>query len=83
MPKGTIDGTKKATLVYKGHVSPPHIDAAAFMKASEMYEQTDKIFAALEELVLAGGGFYVEGMKGPLAKGELDRAEEWAQKLFA
>ena len=35
------------------------------------------------ELVLAGEGFYVEGMKGPLAKGELDRAEEWAQKLFA
>jgi len=28
-------------------------------------------------------GFLVEGMKGPLVKGEVERAEAWARKLFA
>lgn len=35
------------------------------------------------ELVLPVEGFYVEGMEGPLAEGELERAEKWAQGLFA
>ncbi len=28
-------------------------------------------------------GFLVEGMKGPLVQGEVERAEAWARKLFA
>jgi len=35
------------------------------------------------ELVLPEEGFLVEGMKGPLVKGEVERAEAWARKLFA
>ena len=35
------------------------------------------------ELVVPGEGFYVQGMKGPLVEGELERAEQWARKLFA
>jgi flavodoxin len=35
------------------------------------------------ELVLPAEGFYVEGMKGPLVNGEVERAEKWAQQLFA
>jgi flavodoxin len=35
------------------------------------------------KLVLPGEGFYVEGMKGPLVKGEVERAEKWAEQLFA
>lgn len=35
------------------------------------------------ELVASGEGFYVEGMKGPLVDGELERAEKWARGLFA
>ncbi len=35
------------------------------------------------ELVLPAEGFLVEGMKGPLVKGEVERAEAWARKLFA
>jgi flavodoxin len=35
------------------------------------------------ELVLPAEGFYVEGMKGPLVNGELERAKKWAQQLFA
>lgn len=35
------------------------------------------------ELVVPGEGFYVEGMQGPLASGELERAEGWARQLFA
>ncbi len=35
------------------------------------------------ELVLPGEGFFVQGMKGPLVEGELERAEQWAGKLFA
>ncbi len=35
------------------------------------------------ELVLPGEGFYVQGMKGPLVEGELERAEQWARRLFA
>lgn len=34
-------------------------------------------------LLLPGEGFYVQGMKGPLVEGELERAEQWALKLFA
>jgi len=35
------------------------------------------------ELVIPTEGFYVEGMKGPLVEGELERAEKWARGLFA
>ncbi len=35
------------------------------------------------QLVLAEEGFLVEGMKGPLVAGEVERAEAWAAKLFA
>jgi flavodoxin len=35
------------------------------------------------QLVLPAEGFYVEGMKGPLVKGEVERAEKWAQQCFA
>jgi flavodoxin len=35
------------------------------------------------ELALPGEGFFVQGMKGPLVEGELERAEQWARKLFA
>ena len=35
------------------------------------------------ELAIPGEGFFVQGMKGPLVEGELERAEQWARKLFA
>ena len=35
------------------------------------------------ELVQPAEGFLVEGMKGPLVKGEVERAEAWARMLFA
>ncbi len=35
------------------------------------------------ELLLPVEGFLVEGMRGPLVQGELERAEAWARKLFA
>ncbi len=34
-------------------------------------------------LVAKPEGFFVEGMKGPLSEGELQRAEVWAKKLLA
>ncbi len=34
-------------------------------------------------LALPVEGFYVEGMEGPLVKGEVERAEAWARKLLA
>jgi len=35
------------------------------------------------ELVVPVEGFLVEGMKGPLVKGEVERAEVWARNLSA
>jgi flavodoxin len=35
------------------------------------------------ELVVPAEGFLVEGMKGPLVQGEVERAEAWARALFA
>jgi len=35
------------------------------------------------ELVAPVEGFLVEGMKGPLVQGEVERAEAWARQLFA
>ncbi len=35
------------------------------------------------KLLLPGQAFYVEDTEGPLSEGELQRAEDWAQKLFA
>ncbi len=35
------------------------------------------------ELVVPAEGFFVDGMKGPLVEGELERAEKWARVLFA
>lgn len=34
-------------------------------------------------LVVEPEGFFVEGMEGPLSEGEIERAREWAKKLFA
>ena len=34
------------------------------------------------ELALPAEGFLVEGMKGPLVKGEVERAEAWAKNLI-
>jgi flavodoxin len=44
---------------------------------------TKKLVNKGGKLVLPGEGFYVEGMKGPLVKGEVERAEKWAEQLFA
>lgn len=54
MTKGVKDETKKVTLVYRGHVSPPHVDAAAFVAATELWGSPEKLLAGLEELLLAG-----------------------------
>jgi flavodoxin len=35
------------------------------------------------ELVVPTEGFFVEGMKGPLKAGELERAAEWAKQIMA
>ena len=34
------------------------------------------------ELIASPEGFYVEGMKGPLVEGELERAEAWARQII-
>ena len=34
-------------------------------------------------LVVEPEGFFVEGMQGPLSDGEVERAGDWARKLFA
>lgn len=33
--------------------------------------------------IVAGEGFFVAGMEGPLIEGEVERARSWADKLFA
>jgi flavodoxin I len=47
----------------------------------------ERIAKALKEkggqLVLPGEGFYVDDTEGPLVEGEVERAEQWANKLFA
>jgi len=35
------------------------------------------------ELIMPPEGFYVEGMKGPLVQGELERAANWAKQIIA
>jgi len=35
------------------------------------------------ELVTSPEGFYVEGVKGPLVEGKLERAEAWARQIIA
>jgi flavodoxin len=35
------------------------------------------------QLVVPPEGFYVEGMKGPLVQGELERAADWAKHIYA
>jgi flavodoxin I len=46
-----------------------------------------RITKALKEMggkvVVPGEGFYVEDTEGPLVEGEVERAEQWARKLFA
>ena len=34
------------------------------------------------ELVISPEGFFVEGVKGPLVEGEIDRAEAWARQII-
>ncbi len=47
----------------------------------------ERITKALKEMggeaVVPGEGFYVDDTEGPLVVGELERAEQWARKLFA
>jgi hypothetical protein len=33
------------------------------------------------ELIVSPEGFFVEGMKGPLVNGELERAANWAKQM--
>jgi hypothetical protein len=35
------------------------------------------------EPVVPSEGFYVGGMEGPLLKGEIDRAADWARRILA
>jgi flavodoxin len=35
------------------------------------------------ELIIAPEGFFVEGTEGPLKKGELERAADWAKQIMA
>jgi flavodoxin len=35
------------------------------------------------ELIASPEGFYVQGMKGPLVEGELERAAAWARQIIA
>lgn len=35
------------------------------------------------KLIAPPEGFYVQGMKGPLVEGELERAETWARQIIA
>lgn len=35
------------------------------------------------ELIVSAEGFFVEGMEGPLAQGELERAADWAKQISA
>jgi len=35
------------------------------------------------ELIASPEGFYVQGMKGPLVEGELERAADWARQIIA
>jgi flavodoxin I len=47
----------------------------------------ERIAKALKQkggiLVVPGEGFYVDDTEGPLVEGEVERAEQWAKKLFA
>jgi flavodoxin I len=44
---------------------------------------TDKLKERGGELIVPPEGFFVEGMKGPLVAGELERAADWAKHIIA
>ena len=87
IPKGALQGIKVAAFdtrltqaeINKNAVLPFFVRIYGFA-ARRIARQLQKKGGVL---VLPAEGFLVEGMKGPLMQGEVERAEAWARKLFA
>ncbi len=85
MPKGSLRGVKVAA--FDTRLTQAEIDKTpplAFFVRIYGYA-AGRIAKLLRkkggELILPAEGFFVEGMKGPLVKGEVERAEAWAARL--
>ena len=66
---------KTAVLAFFVKLFGSHAYAARFI-TDQLKKKGGKVAGSPE-------GFYVEGMKGPLVEGELDRAVNWARKIAA
>lgn len=90
IPHNSLKGIKVAafdTRLTQSEISKTAV-LAFFVKLSGDSAYAAKHIAGLlkkkgGQLVAPPEGFYVDGMKGPLAAGELDRAAEWAKQIRA
>jgi len=87
IPKGSLTGVKVAA--FDTRLTQAEIDKnriLAFFVSLYGYA-AGRIARQLKrkggELVGSVEGFYVEGMKGPLVPGEVERSVAWARSLFA
>ena len=77
LPATALDGIRAAAFDTR---TPPTILSRIFgFAAPRIAERLEKTGA---ELVGEPGGFLVEGIKGPLQEGELERAAVWAEEII-
>ncbi len=86
MPKQLLSGVRVAT--FDTRLSQAKIEKTPTLSFFERIfgYAAERIAKALKEkggnLVMPGEGFYVDDIQGPLVQGEVERAEEWAARLF-
>ncbi len=87
LPKDVVKGIRAAT--FDTRLTQAFIDKhppLSFFERIFGYA-AERIAKALKEkgaiLVVPGEGFYVNDTEGPLVEGEVEKAEQWARKLFA
>ncbi len=84
----TSDGGGKWSLSYSTRLSTDDIESAAlrFIVKTGGYAATriaNRLTKSGGRLVMPPEGFFVEGTEGPLKKGELERATDWARHVAA
>ncbi len=86
IPENSLKGVKVAAFDTRIATSSIKSSALRFLVNLAGYAAkpiADRLSKKGAELTIAPEGFLVEGTKGPLKAGELDRATDWARRIAA
>ena len=85
IPKGGLEGLKVAafdTRIASEDTNSKILNFLIKIFGYAAKPMTKKLQKKGGDLLIGPEGFYVTGTKGPLKRGELERAEEWAESFY-